>query len=103
MPRVGKARWQIQEQPGLFRLAFEMAIHLTRARPDWNSVGWYIGMSLKWQLNDIESVAAKNGRSALPDATKRTQKVIPMQHASVVAHFSPRFCLAWTGITRNRR
>jgi hypothetical protein len=49
-------------------------------------------MSLKWQLNDIESVPAKNGRSALPDITKWAQEVIPMQHGSVVAHFSSRFC-----------
>src|SRR5689334_12310643 len=103
MPCVGQARGPIQEQPGLFRLAFEMGIHLTRAQPDRNSVRWYIRMNLKWQLNDIESVAAKNGRSAQPDVTKRTQEVIPMQHASVVAHFSSRFCLAWTSITRNRR
>src|SRR3954451_21082332 len=103
MPRVGKPRRPIQEQPGFFRLAFEIAVHLTRARSYGNSVRRNIGMSLKRQLNDIESVPAKNGRSALPDITKRTQQVIPMQHGSVVAHFSSQILLAWTSITRNRR
>jgi hypothetical protein len=49
-------------------------------------------MSLKRQLDDIESVPAKNGGSPLPDITKWAQEVIPVQHAIVIAHFSSRFC-----------
>ena len=44
-------------------------------------------MSLKWQLDHIEAVTKKNGRSILADVTERTQEVIPVQDALILAHF----------------
>jgi len=87
LTRIGQPRRPIQRQPCLLGLALQHGVHRPFARPCRNTARRNVGVSLEWQLNEIEPMADKDRVSVLRDVAERTDEVIPMQDCSSVLYF----------------
>src|SRR5689334_5549124 len=85
-PRIWKARRPVQRQASVSGLAFQHDVHRSAARSCWNSPGRNIGVSLEWQLDDLQPMLDEDGVSALPDVAERANEVVPMQHIWKLIH-----------------
>src|SRR5215470_1148912 len=80
-PGIGKAWWPVQLQSSFFCLARKHRVHLSAALTTrGDSPKRNVGMSLEWQLDNINSVAPEDCVSLLPHVTERTDEVVPVQH-----------------------